>query len=205
MAESTEGVKATAASDEVKRNPSGYTYWKRDCPDAAVLADHSPKPIAKDDQALKAEHQQNKAVGSSWNAAGTWEEKEMGPISRPELESILCEDGFPLLEADGGTRICGTSATVTGESQAYNICGRPRLGFEFEVKVQWKGTFEGEDVEGKMEIKDLDSTDLDGCEVRPTTKQGSEAAKKAVEKLKKEAKPFIKKAAEELSKRMLAR
>ncbi|CAK0860283.1 unnamed protein product [Prorocentrum cordatum] len=40
---------------------------------------------------------------------------------------------------------------------------------------------------------------------RPTTKQGSEAAKKAVEKLKKEAKPFIKKAAEELSKRMLAR
>ncbi|CAK0860286.1 unnamed protein product, partial [Prorocentrum cordatum] len=101
-----------------------------------------------------AEHQQNKAVGSSWNAAGTWEEKEMGPISRPELESILCEDGFPLLEADGGTRICGTSATVTGESQAYNICGRPRLGFEFEVKVQWKGTFEGEDVEGKMEIKE---------------------------------------------------
>merc|ERR550525_361351 len=109
----------------------------------------------------------------------------MGTLSRSELEQILCDEGFVLYEADEGTRVYGCKAAVTGESQAYNIRGRPRLGFEFQVKLDWKGTFEGKDVSGKMDIQDLDSSDIDGFEIRPSTKLTSEEAKKAVATLKK--------------------
>ncbi|CAK9083764.1 Aha1_N domain-containing protein, partial [Durusdinium trenchii] len=142
------------------------------------------------------------SVGSSWNSAGTWEEKDMSVPARAELEKILTDESFALLD-EGGNKVQGFNATVTGDSQAYHIRGRSRLGYEFKVKLSWKGSFGGKEVSGELDIQDLDSSDLDGFDVRPKPKNAD--SKSAAEALKKGARPAVKKAAEMLSQRLLAR
>mmetsp|Transcript_86700 Transcript_86700/g.250398 ORF Transcript_86700/g.250398 Transcript_86700/m.250398 type:complete len:197 (+) Transcript_86700:118-708(+) len=182
---------------------SGYTYWKRDIGDAHVLPDSTPKKLDDEaaEQRIKAEPPRASSVGSSWNAAGTWEEKDMSAAARAELERILSDESFVLLEGDG-TKVVACKATVTGDSQAYNIRGRPRLGFEFKVKCSWKGTFEGEEVSGEFQIPEFDSSDLDGAEIRPTGKGGG-PSDKAADALRKSGRSAMKRAAETLSANLL--
>mmetsp|Transcript_120671 Transcript_120671/g.336712 ORF Transcript_120671/g.336712 Transcript_120671/m.336712 type:complete len:160 (-) Transcript_120671:219-698(-) len=145
------------------------------------------------------------SVESRWNAAGTWEEKDMGAAPREELERIFAED-FVLFADGENTKVCSCKATVTGDCQAYNIRGRSRLGYEFKVNVSWKGTFEGEEVSGDFEIPDLDSSDLDSLDIREKlNSKTSEASKRASAALKKGARPAVKRACEEMSKRILER
>eukprot|EP00913_Durusdinium_trenchii_P009920 g9311.t1 len=113
---------------------------------------------------------------------------------------ILTDESFALLD-EGGNKVQGFNATVTGDSQAYHIRGRSRLGYEFKVKLSWKGSFGGKELE--IVRKDLDSSDLDGFDVRPKPKNAD--SKSAAEALKKGARPAVKKAAEMLSQRLLAR
>eukprot|EP00928_Gymnodinium_smaydae_P048122 TRINITY_DN32158_c0_g1_i1.p1 TRINITY_DN32158_c0_g1~~TRINITY_DN32158_c0_g1_i1.p1 ORF type:complete len:196 (-),score=57.63 TRINITY_DN32158_c0_g1_i1:141-728(-) len=193
MAVSTDG------GEQAKKG--GYTYWKRNIDDAHLLADN--KPVKIDPQsAAEATPAPTSSVGSSWNAAGTWEEKDMSAAVRSTLSEILCEEGFVLYEAEG-MKVTATNATVVGDSQAYNIRGRPRLGYELKVTAKWTGTVDGEEVSGDLSIDDLDSSDLDGVELRATGKSGHAASKRAADALKKGARPAIKRAAEELNKRLL--
>eukprot|EP00933_Yihiella_yeosuensis_P044331 TRINITY_DN3942_c2_g6_i1.p1 TRINITY_DN3942_c2_g6~~TRINITY_DN3942_c2_g6_i1.p1 ORF type:complete len:187 (+),score=54.30 TRINITY_DN3942_c2_g6_i1:107-667(+) len=175
-----------------------HLYWRRPTDEGVVLPENKPQKI---DPAAAPEASPASAVGSSWNSAGTWEEKNMGSAAREELEKIFCEESFVLFSKDGAQVSC-SKASVSGDCNAYHIRGRPRLGFEFKVKISWKGTFDGESVSGELEIQDLDSSDLDGVDIRATTKADG-AAKKAAEALKKGAKPAIKQAAELLSQRLL--
>merc|ERR1719379_2377579 len=126
----------------------------------------------------------------------------MGPASRTELEQILSDPSFTLLSGEG-TKINATSVTVTGDASLYNIRGRARLGYEFKVSCNWSGTFGGEEVSGKLDIVDFDSSDLDGIEIKVTAKKDSEASSRAADKLKKGAKPAFKRASEELQRRIL--
>merc|ERR1712217_901498 len=119
-------------------------------------------------------------------------------------EEILRDENFVLMHGDDGTTsIKVVSASVSGDAQAYNIRGKPRLGFEFTVKLSWKGTFKGEEVAGDLAINDLDSSDIDGFELKPTGKAGNAAAKTCADALKKGAKASIKAATTKLSEKML--
>ncbi|OLQ14235.1 hypothetical protein AK812_SmicGene1645 [Symbiodinium microadriaticum] len=191
------------AKEEEVAKKSGYTYWKREIDDAHVLPDNRPQKIDGDQPAQVALPKAD-SVSSSWNSAGTWEEKDMGVAARTELEKILGDENSFLLQLDDKNKVQATKVTVTGDSSAYHIRGRPRLGFEFTVKLSWKGFFDGEEVLGELEVQDLDSSDLDGFEIRPKPKAG-EASKRAAAALKSGARPAIKKAAELLSQRLLVR
>jgi hypothetical protein len=199
-----------AKAEAEKAKNKGYTYWKRDIADADVLPACTPKKLDETTQAAEQDAAPlAQASRSRWNSAGTWEEKEMGPASRTELEQILSDPSFPLLEGED-TKINASSVTVTGDASLYNIRGRARLGYEFKVRLDWSGTFNGAEASGRISIEELDSSDLDGIEIKATpSSSGSDAAKdaskKAAEVLKKGARPAFKRVAEELQKRMLER
>lgn len=169
-----------------KKKQSGYTYWKRDTPDAGILPDNTPVKI---DSAVAAVAQQQAAdlerrgIGR-WNTAGTWEEKDVSASARNQLQEILCPTGegaapFCLV---GGVSV--TSANVTGECQIYVVRGRPRLGYELKLNLKWKGEFDGSPVTGSMEIPALESDDADGFELKlkPDGNQNSKAAADAIRK-----------------------
>lgn len=194
---------------EPKQPNRGYTYWKRDIDAGVVLPENKPQRI--DAAAAAAARQEDEitrtaSTGSRWNSAGTWEEKDVGAIAHTELEQVLCDPAFAILviESDG-TKVRITRATITGDANLVCIRGKPRVGHEFKVCCDWSGTFGSEEVSGKLEIDDLDSSDLDGIEIRPTGKSGSDASKRAAEALKKGARAAFKRAAEELQRRILER
>merc|ERR1712193_584502 len=130
---------------------------------------------------------------------GAWDEKDVSESAQRELEHILCEGSFALLEKDGATQIRATSTTVSGEATAYNNGGKflpVRIIVEFHMKITWQGMFEGKDVSGEIEVQNLDSSDLDSMELRSKAKGPSnmEACRKAAEVLQTEAKPVVKRA-----------
>lgn len=73
-------------------------------------------------------------------------------------------------------------AEVTGESQIFVVRGNPRLGYELNVKIQWRGSFDGGEVSGDLEIPALESDDADGFELKmkPAPDPKSKAAATAI-------------------------
>nr|ABV22353.1 conserved hypothetical protein [Noctiluca scintillans] len=189
-----------------KPKNTGYTYWKRDAADAHILPDHTPKRVESDGVQIVSEEGAarlpEKTLVSKWNSAGTWEQKNVSSTATPLLQQILCEEAFVLLEGEGH-RIAATSATVTGESDVFYVNSKLRLGFELAVKLKWSGTFDGEEVSGDLEVPDLDSS-MDSFDVKAKAKAPATAAgKKAADALKSGAKPAIRRAKDELVRRML--
>merc|ERR1719264_1874184 len=146
---------AAPGDTAAKAQKSGYTYWKRDIDDAHVLPDNTPQKLKEEEAAAQQQAPERRLqnAGSSWNVAGSWEEKDTSVIAREELERILTSGDFVLLDGEG-TRICVTKASITGDSQGFNIRGTPRLGFDFKVKISWEGTFEGQEVSGDLDISE---------------------------------------------------
>jgi len=115
-----------------------------------------------------------------------------------------------LLEKDGATQIRATSTTISGEATAFNNGGKfqpVRIIVEFHMNITWKGMFEGKEVSGEIEVQDLDSSDLDSMEfcAKAIGPSNMEACKQAAEALQTEAKPVVKRAADEMCRRLSRR
>eukprot|EP00747_Dinoflagellata_sp_TGD_P164322 gnl/TRDRNA2_/TRDRNA2_184109_c0_seq1.p1 gnl/TRDRNA2_/TRDRNA2_184109_c0~~gnl/TRDRNA2_/TRDRNA2_184109_c0_seq1.p1 ORF type:complete len:202 (+),score=56.01 gnl/TRDRNA2_/TRDRNA2_184109_c0_seq1:81-686(+) len=195
---------ATPAEDNKKKGSKGYTYWKRPVDEgaAAIMPDNKPTRIDGDVKVEEAQSSQK----SRWNSAGTWEEKDISKAARPELEQVLTAEDFVLFEEGTATKVRVSSATVTGEAQIFVVRGTPRVGFEFQLTVHWEGTYDGEDVSGELRIEELDSSDLDGLEIRTCKPKGSPPSAKATaaaNALKKGARPGFRRAVERLQKIIL--
>lgn len=192
-------------TDEKAKAGSGYTYWKRQCEDADMLPPNEPQRLDVSATSASSELENAHSQSSSrWNTAGTWEEKDVGKRARTELERVLCQDSFVLFEGEE-SRISCTSATVTGDAQVYHIRGTSRLGYEFKVKLKWKGTFEGKEVSGRINVADFDSTDVDGVEIKATPNEAADvASNKAAVALRRSAKLALKTAIKQVADTVLS-
>jgi len=92
---------------------------------------------------------------SKWNAAGTFEEKDVGRWARDRLDALVRERGTFAVDVDvaGGRRRGEARVTraskCEGEATIVVIRGKPKHGFDFEVELEWCATFESEDDEGE--------------------------------------------------------
>jgi len=140
-------------------------------------------------------------------SATSWDEKDVSYIAQRELERILSKENCVLVERGGETRVHVSSASVTGEAKAYNNGGKPIIIVEFQMKLIWKGMFDGMEIQGEMNVEDLDSSDLDSFELhaKGIGFNNTEACKEAAQALQKDARPVIKRATNELCKRLSQR
>jgi hypothetical protein len=85
-----------------KKTASGKTttYFHRELSESEqkLLGDNAPKKIEKDPST-----QSIQEVGSAWNAAGTWEEKNIGEWSQKQLKQLLL--AISLSHLDGFVRL----------------------------------------------------------------------------------------------------
>lgn len=133
---------------------TGYTYWKRDIPDAHLLPSSEPQKIthSSSEENLANSRTSSSGLVSAWNAGTTFEEKDITERAKKVLSELVSSRAV-----DGVTM---EVKNVKGEIHAVFARGKVRIGYELE-------TLELSTDEGKtVTIEDLDSTDPEGFSLK---------------------------------------
>jgi activator of HSP90 ATPase len=113
------------------------------------------------------------AAGASvWNQAGTWEEKDLTKWAKTTLQEQIENTKYILpasSPAPGAEVVVTKVKTLDGHASCAVARGKKRYIYEFMVKLEWKLSSSGSDLEctGSLAIPDIDGTiDLgDGYEI----------------------------------------
>ena len=111
------------------------------------------------------------AVGSAWNSAQTWEERDVTATALEALSKGLREAAYP---PQGALALHVTEAKLTGKATLIASRGKVRLGYELELAGRWE-VREGDAVRARGAVSaSLESEEegafVDGLKVAPEAK-----------------------------------
>lgn len=123
-----------------------------------LIGNIAPKRIEQEEKS----QEPDSTMGSAWNKAGTWEEKNVSEWACQTLQDRL-------LQQTGGEVSC-TKAEVTGHASVCTVRGKRRHLYEFDCcKLHWKY----QDATGELNWPDIDGTsDEDDYEWSITKAEG---------------------------------
>lgn len=147
-----------------EQSASSYTYWVREATgDAAPL----PVPRKLTHQDLLAKQSQPAALGSAWNQAGTWEEKNLNQWATDRIKVLLSSVGS--LEFPAGKAEITEVSKCVGDAFLVTVRNKKRVGYTYELTLKFKGEWlikeEMKCVKGHLEILEFSLGELDDLQV----------------------------------------
>lgn len=138
--------------DETKSK--GYYHGRL----GTVLSDEAPKP--KQVEAGSLSSPETGKVGSEWNDAGTWEEKDMTAWVKERLTALLglavvtpAEVTLPEGQVATATAKVSKVKSISGDASVVSVRKKLKHGFVFEAELSFSISFKGKkDEEGKCQI-----------------------------------------------------
>jgi len=129
------------------------------------ISDSTPQPITPSSAAGE-----GAARGSSWNHAGTWEEKDTTEWCKARLETRLLETKVEASGSDGDNLCCSVTTVkdVTGDASVAVVSGKKRYIFDLHCKVVFeiKEESTGDVIaKGTLNLPDICSTHHEELEV----------------------------------------
>ncbi|KAM0859458.1 hypothetical protein ACQ4PT_047184 [Festuca glaucescens] len=167
MEETTAAATETApvAATEQK---SSYRYWVREATgDAAPL----PVPRKLDAAAAAAANGTGngnapQALGSVWNQAGTWEEKNLNSWASCRIKDLLGSLGS--LDFSTGKASIDEVSKCSGDAYLVTVRNKKRVGYNYELSLRFKGEWiikeEQKKVTGHIDIPEFSFGELDDLE-----------------------------------------
>jgi hypothetical protein len=133
-----------------------------------VLSDAAPKPQQVESGSMPQEATDGQ-VGSEWNQAGTWEEKDMTSWVKERLTAWLRQASIsaPSVTMPSGHTAATTAKvtkvkTLSGDAQLVTVRKRPKHGYIFEAELSFSLSFKGaesggadETINGNLSLPDL--------------------------------------------------
>eukprot|EP01083_Nonionella_stella_P001497 4317_1 len=107
--------------------------------------------------------------GSAWNQGGTWEEKDMSSWAKDCLK-----EKFLGIASDCGQVKVTSMTKCEGHANIIFVRGKKRIGYDFEIQLEWTGKIGDDKVKGKLVIPELCETD-DNFELRVTVSKSNSA------------------------------
>ncbi|XP_022961273.1 uncharacterized protein LOC111461820 [Cucurbita moschata] len=149
-----------AVSSETQQGAS-YTYWVRETrKDAAPLP--VPRKLSTDD-ILASQASQPPTLGSVWNRAGTWEEKNVNKWANDRMKELLMSVAS-LEFSSGKAEILDVSKCV-GDAVLVTVRNKKRVGYTYELTLKIKGEWtirqEKKMVKGHIDIPEFSFGELD--------------------------------------------
>ena len=161
-----------AAKAKKDKGPVGYHYWHQQA-NQGTAPKAAPVKLSEE-EADKLAKQMSGGVGlSSWNQAGTWEERGHTDWAKARVEELVV--GKTIDAAGGGAAVVKEVKTFKGDATVVMVRGKPRHGFDFDVTLAWECTFEGDGedvkpVKGTVYIPEASRDTVDDDEVEYTVK-----------------------------------
>ncbi|XP_042408032.1 uncharacterized protein LOC121997599 [Zingiber officinale] len=149
--------------DLVKKQQTSYTYWVRDTrEDAAPLP--VPRKLTADDISKPA---QPNTLGSVWNQAGTWEEKNLNTWASDRIKELL--KSLDSLEFSNGKAYIEGVSKCSGDAFLVIVRNKKRVGYTYELSLKFKGEWqiqnECKKIKGHLDIPEFSFGELEDLEM----------------------------------------
>ncbi|EGD80304.1 hypothetical protein PTSG_10559 [Salpingoeca rosetta] len=92
-------------------------------------------------------------MASQWNSAGTWEERDVSKWATEQLTKLL----EPLSVDAAPVQAQVTKVKCNGEARKLIVRGKPRVGFEYELELKFKGAVQVEVRKGSARPSQLEA------------------------------------------------
>ncbi|KAG7022182.1 Activator of 90 kDa heat shock protein ATPase-like 1 [Cucurbita argyrosperma subsp. argyrosperma] len=149
-----------AVSSETQQGAS-YTYWVRETrEDAAPLP--VPRKLSADD-IIASQASQPPTLGSVWNRAGTWEEKNLNKWASDRMKELLMS--VDSLEFSTGKAEIEDVSKCVGDAFLVTVRNKKRVGYTYELTLKIKGEWtikqEKKIVKGHIDVPEFSFGELD--------------------------------------------
>lgn len=162
VAAATETVTKTETGTPEK---SSYRYWVRQ---ATGEAAPPPVPRKLDPSAANGGGNPNAppSLGSVWNQAGTWEEKNLNSWANGRIKDLLGSLGS--LDFSTGKASIDEVSKCSGDAFLVTVRNKKRVGYNYELSLRFKGEWlvkeEKKKVTGHIDIPEFSFGELDDLE-----------------------------------------
>ncbi|KAE8720854.1 protein HEADING DATE 3A-like [Hibiscus syriacus] len=143
---------------------ASYTYWVRE-----ATADAAPLPLPKKvtAQDLVSSQSPTATLGSVWNRAGTWEEKNLNSWATQRLKELLKSVGT--LDLPHGKAEISDVSKCVGDAFLVTVRNKKRVGYTYELTLKVKGEWhiqeEKKNVKGHIDIPEFSFGELDDLQM----------------------------------------
>ncbi|KAK9741560.1 hypothetical protein RND81_03G113400 [Saponaria officinalis] len=176
-----------------KQETSSYRYWVRES-----TSDAAPLPVPKKLSSLHSS--QPPSLGSVWNSAGTWEEKNMNKWATDRIKELLTSMGS--LEFSNGKAKVSEVSTCTGDAFLVTVRNKKRVGYTYElslvVKGEWSVGGETKKVKGYLDIPEFSYGELDDLEVKVKINEEKDLTAQDKQSISRDLKSFLQPVREKL-------
>ncbi|PSR85238.1 Activator of Hsp90 ATPase [Actinidia chinensis var. chinensis] len=142
---------------------ASYTYWVREArEDAAPLP--LPRKLTPQDLSNNSHNPPPTHLGSLWNRAGTWEEKNLNKWASDRIKELLISVGSLEFYSGGRAEITEVSKCV-GDAFLVTVRNKKRVGYTYELTLKVKGEWlignGRKNVKGYIDIPEFSIGELD--------------------------------------------
>ncbi|XP_040376665.1 uncharacterized protein LOC102706718 [Oryza brachyantha] len=166
--EETATATAPAVGEKAAAAAASYRYWVRE-----ATGDAAPLPVPRKlDPASAAAANGNgngnpPPLGSVWNQAGTWEEKNLNSWANSRIKELL--GSLDSLEFPTGKASLDGVSKCTGDAFLVTVRNKKRVGYTYELSLRFKGEWlikeENMKVKGHLDIPEFSFGELEDLEV----------------------------------------
>ncbi|OVA19339.1 Activator of Hsp90 ATPase [Macleaya cordata] len=161
-----EGGGITENNKQSSSSSSGasYTYWVREVTqDAAPLP--APRKLSAQDISSTLPH--STSLGSVWNRAGTWEEKNLNSWASGRIKELLGSLGS--LEFSNGKAEIAEVSKCIGDAFLVTVRNKKRVGYTYELTLKFKGEWlikeEKKKIKGHIDLPEFSFGEVDDLQV----------------------------------------
>ncbi|XP_026403867.1 activator of 90 kDa heat shock protein ATPase homolog 2-like [Papaver somniferum] len=171
---------------------SSYTYWvRRDLKkeDAAPLP--APRKLTPQDVSTLSN---SNSLGSVWNQAGTWEEKNLNSWASGRIKELMSSLGS--LEFSSGKAEIAEVTKCVGDAFLVTVRNKKRVGYTYELTLRFKGDWligeEKKHFGGHLDVPEFSFGEVDDMEVEIRLNQEKDIAHEVKMQVRQDLKLFLK-------------
>ncbi|KAG8373892.1 hypothetical protein BUALT_Bualt11G0072500 [Buddleja alternifolia] len=182
-----EGVPAAAAENAAES--ASYTYWVRE-----ASRDAAPLPVPKKIDPADVSNQPNQThLGSAWNRAGTWEEKNLNTWASDRIKELLVSMGS--LEFSGGRAEIAEVTRCSGDAFLIIVRNKKRVGYTYELTLRVKGEWhigeEKKKLKGYIDVPEFSFGELDDLQIQVKLSEEKDVPQQDQSRISQDLKLFL--------------
>ncbi|CAD5181087.1 unnamed protein product [Musa acuminata subsp. malaccensis] len=174
----------------VAEKQASYTYWVRETrEDAAPLP--VPRKLSADD--ISKQPQPN-TLGSVWNQAGTWEERNLNSWASNRIKELL--KSIDSLEFSNGKAYIDDVSKCSGDAFLVTVRNKKRVGYTYELTLKFKAgewliQNENKKIKGHLDIPEFSFGELEDLQVEVSLSEEKDLAAKDRMQICKDLRTFL--------------
>ncbi|XP_077238647.1 chaperone binding / ATPase activator isoform X2 [Tasmannia lanceolata] len=174
---------------EATEKQSSYRYWVRESRE-----DAAPPPVPRKLSAEDISSQsQPSALGSVWNQAGTWEEKNLNSWASNRIKELLTSVGC--LEFSSGKADIAEVSKCAGDAFLVTVRHKKRVGYTYEltlkIKGEWSVNEERKNIKAHIDVLEFSYGELDDLQIQVRLSEEKDLAKEEKQQICKDLRLFL--------------